>query len=257
MGWGGPWSSILRRLVIPQDAQVTDPRVVIDSQDPLIALINDAGISYYWDDGRGFVTGVERSGDGPTAVGQWRLYGYADGVGLGLSQFIDVSYDPVSPENDGVVIWGGSRYTPDTATVSVIGNHVYVGARFTDFAVYVDYIAQEHRFYGDVYADNGNAWVFDTAPKPLVGTQPVASGQTGTETVSFAVAATSWTRSITFGTAFPSKPSCVANINNGSGSTASWNVRCFSISTTGFTLFGFGPSNTWSNVDVQWNAFQQ
>lgn len=124
MGWGGPWSSLLRRLVIPQDAGPSDPRIVIGTDDPLSAQFNDAGISWYWDDMRGFVTGVERSGEGPTAIGQWRLFGYVEGVGL--SQFIDVSYDPTDPSGDGVAISGGSR-EDNSALLATIGPVTYIG----------------------------------------------------------------------------------------------------------------------------------
>jgi hypothetical protein len=44
------------------------------------------------------------------------------------------------------------------------------------------------------------------------------------------------------------------NINNATASTAGWQSRAFGVTTSGFTLFVFGASSTWTNIDVQWQA---
>jgi hypothetical protein len=66
-------------------------------------------------------------------------------------------------------------------------------------------------------------------------------------------AATSFTVAVNFGVTFASIPNVHVNLNSGAGSTANWHGRAISISTTGFTLFGFGPSSTF-NGSWQWTA---
>lgn len=111
-------------ITLPSDAVSTDPRIVIATDDPLSAGINDAAISFYWDENRGFVAGVDRAGDGPSALGQWRLYGLV--TGFGLSQFINATYDPTDGGRDNISIRGGSR-DPRAARVSVTGPNVDLG----------------------------------------------------------------------------------------------------------------------------------
>lgn len=86
-----------------------------------------------------------------------------------------------------------------------------------------------------------------------VRTHRVRIGEQDTELVSFA-AVTSKTVAVSFATAFAAAPNVHCNINSGSGVTANWHARAINISTTGFTMFCFGPSNTWTNVPVQWTA---
>lgn len=120
-------ANILRRLTVPFDARNTDPRVVIATDDPLAAGFSRAAISFYWDDARGFVAGVNRSGDGPSAVGQWRLWAIASG--LPVSQLIDAQFFPDLPDQDGVRIRGGTRASLP-AQVLVRGPNVDLGAEF-------------------------------------------------------------------------------------------------------------------------------
>lgn len=80
--------------------------------------------------------------------------------------------------------------------------------------------------------------------------------QNGTVSMSFGPA-TSSTTNVTFTTAFGSIPRVFTNINSGVAATASWGSRAISVSTTGFTVFVFGPSATWSSVEVQWSAVSQ
>ena len=95
---------------------------------------------------------------------------------------------------------------------------------------------------GTVWVYNGSIWVPDRI--------------TGNATISFTTQ-TSNTTVVSFGATFDSNPILSTNINNGSGSTSGWASRGISISTTGFTVFSFGPSSTWSSVVVQWAAFSQ
>lgn len=87
-------------------------------------------------------------------------------------------------------------------------------------------------------------------------TVPYKTAQTGSSTISFATD-TSFTVAVTFAKAFPAVPKVFTNINSGAGSTASWDSRAFNVTTTGFTMFVFGPSSTWSNIEVQWAAIAQ
>jgi len=66
-------------------------------------------------------------------------------------------------------------------------------------------------------------------------------------------AGTSGTLAIAFARPYSTAPSVSANINSGAGATASWQSRAINVSTTGFTLFIFGPSSTFT-VPVQWQA---
>lgn len=123
----------LRRLIIPWGAADDQPRIVISTDDPLSSDFNNAAVSFYWDRMRGFVIGVERSGDGPSAWGQWRLYGLApndevDG-GQGLSQFIDVSYVPDDSEGDSLILSGGTR-AAQNAQISLRGSLIEIGEPF-------------------------------------------------------------------------------------------------------------------------------
>jgi len=76
--------------------------------------------------------------------------------------------------------------------------------------------------------------------------------QAGTSNIAV-TAATSGTLAIAFARPYSTAPSVSANINSGAGATASWQSRAINVSTTGFTLFIFGPSSTFT-VPVQWQA---
>lgn len=80
--------------------------------------------------------------------------------------------------------------------------------------------------------------------------------QTGVNSLSFGPA-TSFTVAVVFPIAFGTIPRVFTNINSGVAATASWGSRAISVSTTGFTIFVFGPSATWSSVEVQWSAQSQ
>ena len=77
--------------------------------------------------------------------------------------------------------------------------------------------------------------------------------ETGGESVAFTTL-TSFTVAVTFSRAFTALPNVHTNIDSGAAPTSQWHSRAISISTTGFTLFLFGPSATWTGYLVQWTA---
>lgn len=63
-GWGGPWSSALRRIQIPADAGPNDARIVITSEPPESLGYNvDAAILFYWNATDYFYIGITNFGD--------------------------------------------------------------------------------------------------------------------------------------------------------------------------------------------------
>jgi hypothetical protein len=64
---------------------------------------------------------------------------------------------------------------------------------------------------------------------------------------------TSFTTAVAFGVTFPAIPNVHVNLNGGAGATASWNERAISVSTTGFTIFGYGPAASFT-ASYQWTA---
>lgn len=106
----GAWSSIISRLVIPQDATENDPRVVIDPYDPFMDPdFEVAGILLYFAAGRAFGITVEDSGG---TVGQLRIGTSTDHEGeIGFPQMIQIdkaadSYDiTVGIDADFVDVW--------------------------------------------------------------------------------------------------------------------------------------------------------
>lgn len=89
--------------------------------------------------------------------------------------------------------------------------------------------------------------VADRAPMSpqMVKTGATTAGPSG---------ATSFTTSVSFGVTFPGTPSVHVNMNNGAGATAQWHGRAISVSTTGFTLFGFSTVSSTFSVSWQWTA---
>jgi H-type lectin domain. len=81
----------------------------------------------------------------------------------------------------------------------------------------------------------------------------VAAQEVGEELVSF-ITQSSFTVTVTFQVPFLVPPVVMTNIDSPSGATAGWHSRAFGVTTTGFTLFLFGGSSTWTNIEVQWLA---
>lgn len=75
--------------------------------------------------------------------------------------------------------------------------------------------------------------------------------------VSFTTAG-SFTTAVNFGFTFPAAPTVVTNIDSGAGSTARFETRAITLTTTGFTLFVYtsvvGATSTWVDVPVSWIA---
>ncbi|RPK76606.1 hypothetical protein EES45_22875 [Streptomyces sp. ADI97-07] len=96
-----------------------------------------------------------------------------------------------------------------------------------------------------VYRYNGSAWV------PL---SPVV--QANSTNFSF-TSQKSFSKTVTFPSAFPSAPYMTANIALGAGETAGWTARAISITPTQCVLFveqadAARPADTWSNIPVHW-----
>lgn len=64
----------------------------------------------------------------------------------------------------------------------------------------------------------------------------------------------SYTQAVSFGTLFASTPRVTVNITSASGATAGWEGRATNVTASGFTLFLYGPSSTWTGSAVQWIA---
>lgn len=78
-------------------------------------------------------------------------------------------------------------------------------------------------------------------------------GQSGIELISFS-ALSSTTVPVVFDVPFTETPSVHVNIASGDGSTAAWQSRGINVTTTGFTIFVYGSSSTWTSVPVHWIA---
>lgn len=96
----------------------------------------------------------------------------------------------------------------------------------------------------------GNGTVTGTLSKGGINYE---TSQTGTTTISF-TSQTSFTQSVTFPIAFATAPKVFTNIDSGAAATASWGSRAINITTTGFSMFVFGPSATWTNINAGWHA---
>ena len=143
------------------------------------------------------------------------------------------------PPDTGLRVGQASIASDGSVSVSVAGKPINTG-----FVNPYGFIAGEPV----VVFRGGASWVALGRSLP----QPIAQ-EIGTESISFTTQ-TGFTVAVTFSRQFPSSPNVFTNINSGIGATAGWNSRAFGISATGFTLFVFGASSTWSGVPVQWFA---
>ena len=78
----------------------------------------------------------------------------------------------------------------------------------------------------------------------------------GTVNITF-VTVNSSTAAVNFGFTFPGIPTVMTNIDSGAGSTARWESRAISITTTGFTMFVYqsqATNGSWTDVPVSWIA---
>jgi hypothetical protein len=81
---------------------------------------------------------------------------------------------------------------------------------------------------------------------------------TRTGSVSFTfVTQNAATAVVNFGFTFPAIPKVVTNIDTGVGSTARWESRAITVTTTGFTMFVYqsqATNGSWTDVPVNWIA---
>jgi hypothetical protein len=82
---------------------------------------------------------------------------------------------------------------------------------------------------------------------------PAGAMQKTGETTTGPSAATSFSTVVNFGVTFPGVPYVGVNLRLAPGTTSGWNFRAINITTTSFTIFGFGASATFSQP-IQWNA---
>lgn len=80
----------------------------------------------------------------------------------------------------------------------------------------------------------------------------ILTGLSGTVNVNIS-ASTSGSANVVFSQAFSSAPVVFVNIGSAPGASSGWIVRAINVTTTGFTAFATGASNTWT-ANVQWVA---
>lgn len=85
---------------------------------------------------------------------------------------------------------------------------------------------------------------------PDTGLSPQMQAGVASVTVT---AATSVTQAVVFATPFRAVPAVSTNIDHGTGASSGWGSRAFNITTTGFTIFLFGTSSSFT-ASVYWQA---
>lgn len=99
-------------ITVPSTATTADPRVVISTDDPLLQALANAGISYYYDAGSGFVTAVQKDG---TSTGIFRiLAGPANANFADRDEFLHAEYDFGTPLLDSLTLGAGNRVAAPT-----------------------------------------------------------------------------------------------------------------------------------------------
>lgn len=71
------------------------------------------------------------------------------------------------------------------------------------------------------------------------------------------VTLSSSTVNVNFGFTFPGIPKVVTNIDSGAGSTARWESRAITVTTTGFQMFVYqsqAVAGSWTDIPVNWVA---
>lgn len=196
---------------------------------------------------RVYADGKQEWGSG-TAARDTNLYRSAAGT---------LTTDSTLTVGNGGIVSGGSLLIERTATTLNAYRARVTGDANSRFLVNAD----GGMFWGpgtatqDTNLYRSAANTLKTDDDLVVKTHKVYFGESGAHSFSF-VSQTSATAVINFTTAFAVPPQITTNINSGVGATAQWGSRAISISTTGFTLFVFGPSAvTWSGVEVDWAAF--
>lgn len=146
----------------------------------------------------------------------------------------------VLPPDDNVRI--GTILTRFPTTVDIQGTAVAAGA-----------LASYTPIVGDVVLviRQDSTWcIVGRTTTPDVGLSPQM--QAGVATV-VVTAVASVTQAVTFATPFRAVPAVSTNIDHGTGASSGWGSRAFNITTTGFTIFLFGSSSTFT-ASVYWQA---
>lgn len=86
----------------------------------------------------------------------------------------------------------------------------------------------------------------------VYGSGTSAGLQAGSESVSVAAAALALLP-VVFAVPYADPPAVMTNINSSAGATLNWGSRATAVTETGFTIYIFGPVNTFT-TDVQWQA---
>lgn len=145
--------------------------------------------------------------------------------------------------HDGFALWtGGGSNT-----------HFQIGTALTGDTQSLGWLNPANGIFRTILDSPANARIVLTNGANASETGRVLYGIRGTRLQSVSSAG-SFTASISFGITLPSIPNVHVNVNSGSGSTGGWHGRGINITTTGFTLFGFGNVTSFTNVLFQWTA---
>lgn len=146
----------------------------------------------------------------------------------------------VLPPDDNMRI--GTVLTRFPTTVDIQGQAVPAGA-----------LASYTPIVGDVVLllRQDSTWcILGRTTTPDTGLSPQM--QAGVASVAV-VAVASATQAVVFATPFRAIPAVSTNIDHGTGASSGWGSRAINITTTGFTIFIFGTSSTFT-ANVYWQA---
>jgi hypothetical protein len=144
------------------------------------------------------------------------------------------------PPDDNVRI--GTVLTRFPTTVDVQGTAVPAGS-----------LSSYTPIVGDVVLliRQDSTWcILGRTTSPATGLSPQMQAGLSSVTVS---AAASATLAVTFATPFRAVPAVSTNIDHSTGASSGWGSRAINITTTGFTIFLFGSSSTFT-ASVYWQA---
>lgn len=178
-------ANILRRLTVPFGARSDQPRIVIATDDPLAAGMTSAGVSYYSDDMRGFITSVER--DPANGTGIWRLFGrFAGATGGETAEFVHVEFDPVDAANDYARFGGTARNAGEPGRLEFFGN----AAKLSGDSIELNGPTTLEGYAVGAWVSYPAVWGSNSSPQPVVGNGSVTTKYTRlgkTVTVSFRI----------------------------------------------------------------------
>lgn len=185
------------------------------------------------------------------------------------------SVDRLTIFSDGKIQWGPGNGSQDTNLYRAAGSVLATDDEFkvirtapADRSLTAQISGEGNRRF-HIESDGAHWWgpgnasqdvnLYRSAPSEIatdynfrVNGLPVLRGESNW-TLLTVTATTSVTLAVTFATAFPGRPNVVCNVHSAAGQTAQWHARAFNVTTTGFTIFIFGPSNTFT-VEIMWLA---